>query len=180
MDPLADPGRASGGATPAGTASIDPILVERRLQELRDNQNLGLGFIGGLGGAALGAVVWGFVTALVKVQIGWMAVGVGFLTGLGVRTLGRGVDRSFGILGGMLSLVGCAAGNLLAVCILIADSRQIPLASILGRMTPALASALLTQTFSGMDLLFYGLALYEGYRFSIRRLTSADFAVPGA
>jgi hypothetical protein len=168
------------GGAPSGATGEDPILLQRRLQELRDNQNLGLAFVGGLAGAAVGAVLWGVVTAMVRVQIGWMAVGVGFLTGWGVRRLGRGIDRSFGVLGAALSLLGCVAGNLLAVCILVSQSQKIPLQTILDRMTPGIAADLLSATFSVMDLLFYGLALYEGFQFSIHRPTPADLAVPTA
>jgi hypothetical protein len=140
---------------------------DRSLQEMRDNQNLGLGLVGGAAGAALGAFLWGVVTALSGWQIGWIAVGVGFLAGAGVRFLGRGVDPVFGVLGAILSLAGCLAGNLLAVCMLVARQRQLPVMEILASLTPESAIALLKAGFDPMDLVFYGIAVYEGYRFSI-------------
>ena len=42
------------------------------------------------------------------------------------------------------------------------------------RSSPALATRVLTATFQVMDLLFYALAVYEGYRFSFRRITEAE------
>ena len=33
---------------------------------------------------------------------------------------------------------------------------------------------IMTETFSGMDLLFYGIAAYEGYKFSFRTFTEKD------
>jgi hypothetical protein len=34
----------------------------------------------------------------------------------------------------------------------------------------------MAATFSPMDLLFYGIAIYEGYKFSFRQLTDEDMA----
>jgi hypothetical protein len=52
----------------------------------------------------------------------------------------------------------------------------VPLKTILAGMTPALAVDMIVQTFRPMDLVFYGLAVYEGYKFS--RLPDAP--APGA
>lgn len=161
--------------TPAATrpsppTQFDQLRLERQRAELRESQNLGLGLVGGMAGAAVGATLWAVITALTKFQIGWMAVGVGFLVGYGVRTLGKGVDPRFGYMGGLLSLVGCAAGNLLAVCIVVSQGRNIPLLDLLARLDPRIALALLQATFQPLDLLFYGLAVYEGYKLSFGRL----------
>ncbi len=51
---------------------------------------------------------------------------------------------------------------------------NVPLSAILGGLTPALAARVLTATFQVMDLLFYAIAVYEGYRFSFRRITEAE------
>ncbi len=48
--------------------------------------------------------------------------------------------------------------------------------SLLTRLNPSLAVALLQATFSPMDLLFYGIAVYEGYHFSFQPLTDAELA----
>jgi hypothetical protein len=37
-----------------------------------------------------------------------------------------------------------------------------------------MAASALPNTFSGMDVLFYGIAVYEGYRLSLRRLPEAE------
>jgi len=45
---------------------------------------------------------------------------------------------------------------------------------VLSHLNPELAAALLQSGFSPMDLLFYGIAAYEGYRFSFRRITAEE------
>ncbi len=140
--------------------------AERALQEARDNQNLSMGVVGGLVAAAVGAVIWAVVTVMTGYQIGWMAVGIGFLVGYAVRLLGKGVDPVFGFAGAAIALAGCIAGNLLTVVIVVSRQENIAIMTLLPRLTPSLAVDIMKETFQPMDLLFYGIAVYEGYRFS--------------
>ena len=57
------------------SVEIDEFRLQRYLQEIRDNQNLLIGFMGGIGAATIGAVIWAIITAAKNYQIGWMAVG---------------------------------------------------------------------------------------------------------
>ncbi|MFJ3227841.1 hypothetical protein ACIPJS_31440 [Streptomyces sp. NPDC086783] len=50
--------------------------------------NIGLGLAAAVGAALVGAVVYGVVIGLTKHQIGWAAVGVGFLIGLAAGRVG--------------------------------------------------------------------------------------------
>ena len=144
--------------------------LEMEVEQIRANQNLFLGFVGGVAGAAIGAVLWAAITAATHFQIGFMAVGVGILVGFGIRILGKGIDPMFGMMGAGLALVGCVSGNLLAVCIEATGELQVSLWEILSKMTPSMAIELLQATFHPLDILFYGIALYEGYRLSFVRL----------
>ena len=159
---------------PEPEPQIDDVKMQNFLQELKDNSNLFLALLGGLAAAAVGAGVWGLISATTGYQIGWMAVGVGFLVGLAVRAFGKGIDRVYGLIGGSLALLGCLAGNLLTVCILVAKEEAIPLFDLLGRVNVGIALELMQVTFSLMDLLFYGLAVYEGYRLSFRKISPEE------
>jgi hypothetical protein len=153
---------------------IDESKSQMLLRQLRDNQNLTMGFVGGLGAAALGSVVWATITALTYYQIGFMAVGVGFLVGFAVRKMGQGVDPTFGYLGAGLSLLGCLVGNLLTTCIVVSQQENVALSEVLAGLNPSVAMEIMTYTFSPIDLLFYGLALYYGYKFSFRQLSEDE------
>ena len=156
------------------TGSVDPHQVDMLIQRRRDNQNLGLGILGGAIGAAIGAGLWALITSLTNFQIGWMAVGVGFLTGLGVRRFGQGIDKVYGLAGAVLALLGCVAGNLITVCIFASKQNGRPALELLAGLTPSLSWAILMETTDPIGLLIYGIAVYEGYKFSIVRLTQAD------
>ncbi|MFQ5608017.1 MAG: hypothetical protein ACE5GA_08725 [Candidatus Zixiibacteriota bacterium] len=153
---------------------VDPVKLNRFTQEIRDNQNLALGLVGGLGAASLGATAWGLITALSGYQIGFMAIGVGFLVGITVRKLGDGIDKSFGVAGAFCSLLGCLAGNLLTLCIVLSKAQNTPIMELISRLDWETSLKLMADTFSPIDLLFYGLALYYGYKYSFRQITPEE------
>jgi hypothetical protein len=141
-------------------------MAERKLQEARDNQNLSLGVGGGIAAAVVGAIIWAIITVVTGYQIGWMAVGVGFLVGYAVRMFGKGADPVFGVAGAAIALAGCLTGNLLTVVILISRQESIEIMTLLSRLTPGITADIIKETFQPLDLLFYGLAIYEAYKIS--------------
>jgi hypothetical protein len=162
--------------TAAAQAQIDPQQLNMLLNRMRDEQNLPAGAAAGLVAALVGAVVWAVVTYATHYQIGWLAVGVGFLVGYAVRLAGKGIDKIFGLAGAGLAFLGCALGNLLAVCALIAKQENISLMAILSNLDLVAAGRILLETFQFIDLLFYGIAIYEGYKISFRQITEQDLA----
>ncbi|MGH7453596.1 MAG: hypothetical protein ACRENG_19765 [bacterium] len=160
--------------TSASPAQIDSQKFNLLLDRLRGEQNLPAGAAAGLVAALIGAVVWAVVTYVTHYQIGWMAVGVGFLVGYAVRLAGKGIDKTFGIVGASLAFFGCALGNLLAICALVAKQENASLLTILANLDLVAAGQVLLETFQPMDLLFYGIAIYEGYKFSFRQITEQD------
>lgn len=162
------------GGTERATAGRAP--VEELIGMIRARQNLTLAVVGGAVAAVVGASVWAAVTVASGMQIGWMAVGVGFLVGGAVRWLGKGIDKPFGYAGAALSLCGCLLGNLLSVYAIYARQEELPFFFVLTHANLSAIPDLLAATFHPMDLLFYAIAVYEGYRFSFRRVTQADLA----
>jgi hypothetical protein len=120
----------------------------------------------GLVASLLGAIVWAVITVATKMQIGFMAVGVGFLVAWAVRRFGQGTQPIYGVIGAVLALLGCVAGNLLSACSFLANSQDKAVLDIVGLVAahPAVAVRLLQATFNEMDLLFYAIAVYEGYK----------------
>jgi hypothetical protein len=135
-----------------------------------------MGIIGGMVAALIGAGAWATVTVLTNFQIGWMAVGVGFLVGYAVRVFGKGLSNVYGFVGATLALTGCLAGNLFSVCAVISKQEAIPFFDLISRLNPLIIIDLMKATFSPIDLLFYGIAVYEGYRFSFRQITQDELA----
>ena len=155
---------------------IDPLKVKQFENRLQEEQNLLAGILAGSLAAIAGAILWAIFTMVTDYQSGLMAIAIGFIVGFAVRKFGRGVDKVFGITGAALSVLSCTAGNLLFVAILASQEGSVPLFFVLLGMlfSPVLVVETLVLMFSPIDLLFYGLAIYEGYKFSFRRTTQAE------
>jgi len=165
------------GATDAGNGKHH--RSSHTMQRMRSEQNLIMATLAGGAAALIGGCAWAAITVITNYQIGWMAVGIGFLVGYAVKTFGKGIDRSFGIVGAVWSLAGCAAGNLLTVVGTIAKQQNIPVMNILEKLDAEIIASLMQATFNPMDVLFYGIAVYEGYRFSFRQITQTDLTKIG-
>ena len=149
---------------------INPSHLHHTVEEPRAQQRLFQAVVGGGAAALLGASVWAAITVATQFQIGWMAVALGLVVGLTVRSLGKGIDKIFGIVGSVWALTACGLGNLLAVCGVLSVEESVPLLTILSALNLDIIGQLMAVTFSPIDLLFYGIAMYEGYRLSFRQL----------
>lgn len=170
-EPVSTP---SPGGEGSSESTMDELKARMLLDRLRGEQNLGAGVAGGVAAALLGAVAWAAVTVATGYQIGWMAIAVGFLVGWTMRALGKGVDRVFGVVGAVLALAGCVVGNVLSVYGFAASQMEIPLTEVIAMVDFATVVDIMVETFSPMDLLFYGLAVYEGYQLSFRQMTEEE------
>jgi hypothetical protein len=135
------------------------------IEHMDDRSNLFMGLIGGVIAMLVGAILWGSMTYFTEYQIGWVAIGVGFLVGIAIKYFGRGKTAIFGISGAFLSLMGCVLGNLLVYSGIIAHEENTTLLnqffSLL--LNPAAAIELFILTFEFMDLFFYAIAAYVGF-----------------
>src|ERR687892_1535662 len=107
------------------------LATQPAIEQIDDQPNLLMGLIGGVIAMLVGAVVWGAVTYFTEYQIGWMAIGVGFLVGIAVKFFGRGKSMIFGISSASLALIGCALGNLLFYSGAIAREESAPFLEVL-------------------------------------------------
>ena len=146
------------------------------LQEMRLKQNLPLAILAGIISSLVGAAVWAAVTVATEYQIGWMAVGVGFLVGFSVRFLGKGINDIFGYVGAAFSLFGCLLGNFLSILGFVSIQEGVGYFEMFGMVDYSRIPEIMTYTFQPIDLLFYGLAIYQGYKFSFQKLSSEQIS----
>jgi len=156
---------------------IDEKKYQELLIQVESQQNLFMGLCSGFIAAIFGSLIWAVITAITEYQIGFMAVGVGFLVGYTIRIFGKGITDAFGIGGAILSLFGCLLGNVLSVCISISEYESIPIYNIISSLNIGLIVELLIRYFQPMDLLFYSIAIYEGYKFSFKKLNEFEIAL---
>jgi len=145
-----------------------------KIEKLRLEQNLPFAIIASFGSAIVMAILWAIITVTTKHQIGYMAIAIGFVVGFAVNFAGKSIDKIYGIIGAAGALLGCVLGNFLSQVGFVAQDPEIGL-SFFNTLKVLLSNMQLTieimkETFSPVDLLFYGIAIYEGYRFSFRKI----------
>jgi len=154
--------------------TIDQEKLDRYLEQLRLEQNLLFGIIAGLAASVAGALLWAVITVSTGYQIGYMALAVGFFVGMAMRYTGKGMDKIFGIAGAVLALFGCLLGNFFSIVGFVANSEGLGYFETLSSINYGIVPELMAETFSVIDLLFYGIAVYEGYKFSFRVITEKE------
>jgi len=153
---------------------VDENVIKAKIEQIKGEQNLGKGIIGGLVGGLIGAVLWSVVTYLTGYQIGFMAIVVGFLVGLGIRIKGNGIDRVFGIAGGVIAFLSVALGNFLVSLGFLAKFMEMGYFEIMLRFNYSLTFTFMREMFTFMDVVFYAIAIYAGYRFSFRKVSKEE------
>jgi hypothetical protein len=153
---------------------LDPAMIEVAFQKFEAEQSVVGGFLAGGAAALAGAGVWAVISTLTGYQIGFMAIGIGFLVGLAVQFVGKGINKIFGVMGATLALIGCLLGNYLTVVHFVAEAKGLGFFETLTGIRPAAIPELMAVTFSPMDLVFYGIAIYEGFRLSFRKITHEE------
>ncbi|HDS01562.1 MAG TPA: hypothetical protein ENO22_13570 [candidate division Zixibacteria bacterium] len=153
---------------------IDPVRFRMFQQQIKDKQNFSMGILAGFIAGSVGAALWGLISYFSSYQIGFMSIGVGFLVGIAIRKFGAGMDVKFGIAGAILSLYGCLAGNIFMVALAVSREYNVPLSEIMSQMNFETMWIFLKAGFEPMDVLFYGIALYFGYKYSFRRIKQEE------
>lgn len=154
--------------------SINQEKLDNYLEQLKLDQNLMLGLLSGFVASLVGAIIWAVITVSTEYQIGYMAVAVGFIVGYAIRYTGKGLDNIFGISGAVLALFGCLLGNFLSIIGFAANAEGLGYFEIIPLIDFTIIPSIMIETFNPMDILFYGIAIYEGYKFSFRQITEEE------
>lgn len=146
----------------------EEVPEEIDMNVLRSEENLPKGLLFGLVACIVGAIVWALISVSTGYQIGYMAIGMGFLVGYAVRIGGKGVTPIFGVMGALLALLGCFLGDYLSVIGFVSSEIELPYMETLTSVPVGAVMEELLASLLSMTALFYGIALFEGYKLSFR------------
>ncbi len=168
-----------GGGTPKkggnimSEATVEPPEFEEMnhdaaIAQLRGQQNFALAVPAGIAAAIAGAVLWAVVVYVSGYALGLMAIAVGALVGYAVRVTGKGVDQKFGILGAVCAALGWALGTAFADVAMLAQLENLPFMTAFGQLGANGTVSLFMTAADPMDILFLGIAVFEGYKLAFR------------
>jgi hypothetical protein len=152
--------------SPLSVTADAPIAIEGAPASGR----LARALLAGLLAALVGGILWAGITVQTRFQMGFMAIALGLLVAFAVRRAGSGNTAAFAMVGAFCALIGCLLGNLLSACAFYAQAQGISVALVVAQIMdePERAVPLMQGTFKPVDLLFYAIAVYEGYKLSRR------------
>ena len=131
--------------------------------------NFPLAVAAGLGAAIVGAILWAVVGYVTNMELGLVAIAVGALVGVAVQRAGHGTDQRSALLGAVCAALGWALGTVLCDLAFLAKETGQPLLDVVTRVGLSDSIALAISASDAMDLLFLAIAVWEGYKFSIKR-----------
>lgn len=132
-------------------------------------QSMLLAVLSGICASIVGAFIWALITVATRYQIGFMAMGVGALVGLSIRFFGQSDKPVFGIVGAAVALFGCLLGNVFSQYGFYAVEAKINILDVVSSVPFTLIPQLIAESAQPMDFLFYLIAIYEGFKFSINK-----------
>lgn len=148
-----------------------PSCVEKVKEELAAEQATTMSYLpaiaGGLAGAIAGAVVWAGVAVATDLEVGYIAVLVGFLAGWGVKYAARGKrGQGLQLAAAGLSIVGLVVAKLFIVqWFLVKGAQQEGYdVSLFDTRTLPILFEVLPKTLSAFDVLWLLLAIGAAYR----------------
>jgi hypothetical protein len=159
-----EPTELSSGAT------HEELMLALNVKLLRE-QNLALGIVAGAGAAIAGAAIWMGITIATQMQFGLVAIAIGAGVGYAVRYAGKGVTKVFGVVGAVCTLLSCIAGEVFTVVQLSANAESIGFFDALAHVDLGSVVQNVVENSSIMTYIIYGIGIYEGYKFSFRKLT---------
>lgn len=136
-------------------------------EEMLAEENLSKGVLYAVAACIVGAVAWGLISVSTGRQIGFMPIAIGFMVGFAMRK-GKGIRPIFGIIGAALSLISCVLGDFFSIIGYISQDYKMSYFDVLVSVDYGEIFSIMLENVMSMTALFYGFALYEGYKFSFR------------
>lgn len=147
--PLLDP----APLPPEPTRTLDDV------QLVATNGSIPKAVIAGCVAAVIGGLIWGGISKASGYEIGWVAIGIGFLCGIAVRSIGKGHGPQFQIVAAATALGGIAFGKIFSI-LLYAKAKN---------LDPSLGEVIqiLPQALSPIDALFVAIAVWQAWKVSV-------------
>lgn len=156
---------ATPNVTESNTINNDELIDTSDLELTKPN--FAFAIIGAFVASIIGAILWALITVSTGFQIGYMAIAIGFIVGYTVKFTGKGNHMALGVIGATFSLLGCILGNYFSLIGFTSSELHIGFFDTLSMFNPGFILKAMFESFEFMDIIFYGIAVYEGFKFSI-------------
>ncbi|BAO76940.1 hypothetical protein [Winogradskyella sp. PG-2] len=155
-------------------SEITAQISNETLEKLKSEQSLPAAIFAGIFIGFLAAITWAAITVATNMKIGLVAIAIGAAVGLGMRYFGKGLDPIYGICGAIIAIISSFFGDILSIVGFAANEAQLGYFEALTRFDYSQMFSIMSEIASPMNLIFYAIAAFEGYKFSFRQFTQKD------
>ena len=159
---------------PNPVPALDPEDRLRAMEIVRLSQRLVPALVAGSVAALAGTALWAVITVFTHHEIAWFAIGLGWLVGITVRWQGRGFERRYAILGATLAFLSVFIGKYFTLIGLDCQESGRSFGETLTTIPVDVVLGAMRKNFDPLDLLFYGLALWCGWKYSRREVSDDE------
>ena len=160
-----DPHLTKDPEEPFDLANFKDTLDKHIAKQLAEQSVKGALVFGGIA-AILGALLWATFIVITDLRIGFAAIGLAYLVGFAVRKGGKGITTKFNIIGAALSLSSYFLGDYFKGVAFTARMKDISCLEAVSEYPISYAVPFMFASLTPIDLLFYAIVGYFGYRFS--------------
>jgi hypothetical protein len=168
VQPHAASPEASFSAAAGEDVDLNAKFEQEEKRERAEENQLG-GWIGGAIGAVVSALIIAFVAAAFHLWVKWLSIGIGFAVAFGVRRLGHGSSKQFGVIGATWSFIGCVVAYHLAWIFVLAHEQEMPVMEFVQSVDSW--SNFIIDVLGPRDFAIYVAAMAAGYKFSYNNLS---------
>jgi len=165
-----EPGPQLGGS--ARDLSNRERAIQASLRQKQGSVNMLSGFIGGALAAVFGAIIWAAVAFFAHYEFGFISIGVGLIVGYSTRAMAGHGNPAVGLMSGGLSMGACMLGGVLAAIAIVAQNDPASIGFlnyfVISFTHPDILLKIFGLVFDPLDMLFYLIAIYNGYHFGSR------------
>ncbi len=142
--------------------------------KLISEQNFAAAVIVGAVATLLAAATYGITVATWAFSYGFAAAGVGFVIGLSMGFLGRGISTKFAVVATLYTITGCAIGNLFRVIIELAQATATSPIDVLRNNSLSVLVERSISNVSFVDLVFWFVAVFCAVFLAKRPLSRSE------
>jgi hypothetical protein len=145
-----------------------------RAELLLSEQNFVAALVAGVVATVLAAAIFGVITAEWRFSYGFAVAGIGVAVGIPMQYLGRGIRTKFAVAAALLTIAGCALGNVFTVLMLPTGlGATSPLDVLLDNPIAMIAKwSVSSVSFAGF--FFWFIAVFAAAFLAMRPLSRAD------
>lgn len=134
------------------------------IDSIKEKAHPNLGILLGIAMGILGAFVWAAITIITGYNIGFVAIGVGFLVSLGFTKAGKDTNAIYGVIAGVIALLSIFLGEAMINIYYVATYYEVGIIDALLNIDYNVLLEIIFEGFDVKSVIFYFIAVSAAFK----------------